>query len=64
MDRAVSQLLNRLDEFRASVRRVQNRALFEIPQMLADIMQQAASVSRPDFDPTCQQGPACKLTTN
>lgn len=41
VDRAVEELLGRLDEFRASVKRLQNRALFEIPQMLDDIVRQA-----------------------
>lgn len=41
VERGVSQLLGQLDEFRASVRRIDNRALFEIPDLLANILQEA-----------------------
>lgn len=41
VERGVSQLLEQLDAFRASVRRIHNRALFEIPDLLARILQQA-----------------------
>ena len=41
VERGVSQLLGQLDEFRASVRRIDNRALFEIPDILANILQEA-----------------------
>jgi UDP-N-acetylglucosamine:LPS N-acetylglucosamine transferase len=41
IERGVSQLLGQLDEFCASVRRIDNRALFEIPDMLANILQEA-----------------------
>lgn len=43
IDRAVVELLERLDEFRASVRRVNNRALFEIPDILDGIVCDAPS---------------------
>jgi hypothetical protein len=42
IDRAVGQLLGRLDEFRASVHRLDNRALFEVPRILAGILDAAA----------------------
>lgn len=35
---AVSELLEGLDEYRASVARIENRAVFEIPEMLEDIL--------------------------
>ncbi len=41
VERGVSQLLGQLDEFRASVRRIDNRALFEIPDILANLLQEA-----------------------
>lgn len=47
IDRAVDELLDRLDEFRASVRRLDNRALFEVPQILAGILDAASSSPRP-----------------
>jgi hypothetical protein len=43
IDRAVAQLLNRLDAFQASVRQIDNRALFETPEILARILEQAAA---------------------
>jgi len=36
--RAVLELLARLDEFKANVERIQNRAVFEVPEILADIL--------------------------
>jgi len=44
IDRAVGELLGRLDEFRTRVRAVRNRALFEIPGILDGIVQQGRSV--------------------
>jgi 1,2-diacylglycerol 3-beta-galactosyltransferase len=41
IDRAVDELLQRLGEFRASVRRMENRALFEIPAILDGIVRHA-----------------------
>lgn len=41
LERAVAELVGRLDEFRANARALENRALFEIPQILADILAQA-----------------------
>jgi UDP-N-acetylglucosamine:LPS N-acetylglucosamine transferase len=41
IDRAVAQLLGRLDEFRRSVEHIDNRALFEVPRILADILNEA-----------------------
>lgn len=38
---AVAELLARLDEFKANVRRVDNRAVFEVPQILARILADA-----------------------
>jgi len=39
---AVTQLLERLDELRANLRRLDNRAVFELPEILADILHRAA----------------------
>jgi 1,2-diacylglycerol 3-beta-galactosyltransferase len=41
IDRAVGELLGRLEEFRGRVRAYCNHALFEIPVILADIVRQA-----------------------
>jgi UDP-N-acetylglucosamine:LPS N-acetylglucosamine transferase len=38
LDAAVAEMSGRLAEFRANVRRIENRAVFEIPQILADIL--------------------------
>lgn len=46
IDRAVANLLGRLDEFRRNVSRLQNRAVFEIPQILADILAQEREAAR------------------
>lgn len=54
IDRAVEQLLNRLDEFRASVRRIENRALFEIPEILADILHEATWVHPGKVQAVCR----------
>lgn len=43
IDRAVAELLGQLDEYRANVRTQDNRALFEIPQILAHVMEQTAN---------------------
>ena len=43
IDRAVAQLLTGLDAFQASVRQIDNRALFETPEILARILDQAAA---------------------
>lgn len=39
IDRGVAQLLGDLDGYRASVRQIHNRALFEIPEILAGLLQ-------------------------
>ena len=45
---AVQETLARLPELRASVRRVHNRAVFEVPQILEQLMNSAgADPSRP-----------------
>lgn len=44
IDRAVGDLLNRFEEFRASVGRIDNRALFEVPEILHDILEDASRV--------------------
>ena len=44
IDQAVAQLLSHLDEYRASVRRIENRAVFEIPEILAALLQEADRV--------------------
>lgn len=41
IDRAVAELLGDLDGFRTRVRRVQNRALFEVPHILGRILEQS-----------------------
>lgn len=38
----VSELLSRIDEFRANVRRIENRAVFEVPEILSRILADAA----------------------
>ena len=47
---SVTELLGRLDEFKAHVRRVENRAVFEVPEMLAGVLDGALRV-----------GPRCVL---
>lgn len=42
---AVEQLTGRLDEFRANVGRIDNRALFEIPPLLSRILEHARTAS-------------------
>lgn len=42
IDRAVEQLLADMDEFKARVQRIENRALFEVPGILERILQQAS----------------------
>jgi UDP-N-acetylglucosamine:LPS N-acetylglucosamine transferase len=44
IDGAVKKLLNRLDEYRTQVSKIENRAVFEIPDILNDILERA----RPD----------------
>jgi 1,2-diacylglycerol 3-beta-galactosyltransferase len=44
IDEAVKKLLNRLDEYRAQVSKIENRAVFEIPDILNEILERA----RPD----------------
>jgi hypothetical protein len=52
IDRGVAQLLGDLDTYRASVRQIHNRALFEIPEILAGLLANGAperpAVSTPD----------------
>jgi 1,2-diacylglycerol 3-beta-galactosyltransferase len=43
VDRAVAQLLDRFDAFQASVRRIDNQALFEVPEILSRILEQACA---------------------
>ncbi|MGE0348376.1 glycosyltransferase [Hydrogenophaga sp.] len=47
IDRAVAQLLADLDGHRARVRRIDNRALFEIPRILEGILDEAEAVRAP-----------------
>lgn len=42
IERAVAQLLNGMDAFKARVRQMENRALFEVPEILDRILVQAA----------------------
>jgi len=44
IDQAVAQLLSQLDVYRANVRKVENRALFEVPQILAGLLLEADQV--------------------
>lgn len=45
IDRAVAQLLAGLDGFRAGVGRIENRALFEVPEILARILRQNSELA-------------------
>jgi UDP-N-acetylglucosamine:LPS N-acetylglucosamine transferase len=38
IDMAVAEMLGRLDEFKAATRRIDNRAVFEVPEILAGIL--------------------------
>lgn len=44
--RAVAQLLGALDTYRAQVQRIRNRALFEVPDILSQVLQQARGEHR------------------
>src|SRR5690606_39296545 len=50
IDRAVAQLLSGLDAFQANVRRIDNRALFEVPEILGRILEQAPAGIRTPAD--------------
>ena len=50
IDRAVAQLVDGFDTFQASVRRVDNRALFEVPEILDRILRQASEPVRAPAD--------------
>ena len=50
IDRAVAQLVDGFDTFQASVRRVDNRALFEAPEILERILRQASEPVRAPAD--------------
>ena len=50
IDRAVAQLVDGFDTFQASVRRVDNRALFEVPEILERILRQASEPVRAPAD--------------
>jgi len=60
VDSAVAQLLNGIDGFRARVDRVQNRALFEIPDILAGVLRESGESSGDGAvtRPTDQRRPA------
>ena len=47
VDAGVREILERLDELRANLKRVENRAVFEIPRILEDILESGARVVRP-----------------
>jgi UDP-N-acetylglucosamine:LPS N-acetylglucosamine transferase len=51
---AVQELSGRLDEYAARVRRIENRAVFEIPQILARMLARHASVPLRHFTPAAQ----------
>jgi hypothetical protein len=48
IDLAVARLLDHLEDFQARVRRIDNRALFEVPDILDAILAQASTVTRAD----------------
>jgi hypothetical protein len=61
VDSAVAQLQDGLDAYRARVDRIQNRALFEIPDILAALLQSGAlhhSRSEKRCNPRGTAGPA------
>ena len=45
VDAGVREIIGRLDEFRANLRRIENRAVFEIPQILEGILESGAARS-------------------
>ncbi|MCE2970522.1 MAG: galactosyldiacylglycerol synthase [Burkholderiales bacterium] len=49
----VLQLVERLEEFRANVRRIDNRAVWEVPGILAAILAQAEAPAQPPPQPVC-----------
>ena len=51
IDQAVARLLERLDVFQGEVRRIDNRALFEVPDILDAILADAASAPSADAVP-------------
>ncbi|NMG31021.1 glycosyltransferase [Aromatoleum evansii] len=53
IDRAVAELLSRLEEFRTSVRRIDNRALFEVPEILHDILDDASRIHSDEAQAAC-----------
>jgi len=46
MRQAVKDLAGHLEEYRAAIRLIQNRAVFEVPQILSDILEAAAAPRR------------------
>ena len=56
IDRAVARLLDGFDTFQASVRRVDNRALFEAPEILDRILRQASEPVRAPADAAALDG--------
>ena len=57
IDRGVAQLLGDLDTYRASVRQIHNQALYEIPEILADLLANGAP-ERPAVSTPDQRSPA------
>jgi UDP-N-acetylglucosamine:LPS N-acetylglucosamine transferase len=53
IDRAVAELLSRLEEFRTSVRNIDNRALFEVPEILHDILDDAGRIHSNEAQAAC-----------
>ena len=53
IDRAVAELLSRFEEFRASVRNIDNRALFEVPEILHDILDDAGRIHSNEAQAAC-----------
>ena len=57
VDRAVAELVENLDHWRTNVRRLRNRALFEVPPILADILESAQRL-QPGLETSAPQLPA------
>ncbi|CAI09308.1 hypothetical protein ebA5591 [Aromatoleum aromaticum EbN1] len=53
IDRAVAQLLSQFEKFRVSVRSIDNRALFEVPEILDDILDEATRIHSDEAQAAC-----------
>lgn len=61
IDRAVTQLLDGIEAYRARVRQIDNRALFEVPEILGRILQQASVGDVPRAQPVRLDEPPRRL---